>query len=145
MYKAIEIAHKILQKATVDDNGEFVTNMKLQKLLYYMQGFHLAWFDTPLFEEEIEAWMYGPVVPSVFETYKHEGKRGIEYSGNTIMLLDEEESLFNKVYEVYGKYSAFGLINLTHSEDPWKNTPIGRGNVISKEAMKTFFKTKIKE
>ena len=98
MYKAIEIAHKILKKATVDDNGEFVTNMKLQKLLYYMQGFHLAWFDTPLFDEEIEAWMYGPVVPSVFETYKHEGKRGIEYSGNTIMLLDEEESLFNHTF-----------------------------------------------
>lgn len=39
-------------------------------MLYYQQGFHLAYFGTPLFDEEIEAWMYGPVVPCVFENYK---------------------------------------------------------------------------
>lgn len=44
--------------------------MKLQKLLYYVQGFHIAVFNRPLFNEDIEAWMYGPVVPAVYEYYQ---------------------------------------------------------------------------
>lgn len=143
MYKAIDIAHKILKKATEDDNGELISNMKLQKLLYYEQGFHLAWFGAPLFEEDIEAWMYGPVVPSVFEAYKGNGKVGIEYDGEVVALESEEEDLFNEVYEVYSKYSAYGLMHMTHEEKPWKRTPVGKGSVISHKLMKSFFKTRI--
>jgi uncharacterized phage-associated protein len=67
-YKALDIANKILAKASSSDSEELISNMKLQKLLYYQQGFHLAYFGTPLFDEEIETWMYGPVVPAVYYT-----------------------------------------------------------------------------
>ena len=146
-YNAIDIAHKILKKATEDDNGELITNMKLQKMLYYMQGFHLAFFDTPLFDEEIEAWMYGPVVPVVFEEYRQYGKSGIEYNDEVLILdqNDKEENLFNKVYDVYAKYSAYGLMDLTHNEKPWKITQHGKGCVIPKHLIKSYFKTRIRK
>ena len=70
-YLVEQIANQLLINAA--DSGELMTNMKLQKMLYYQQGFHLAYFETPLFDEDIEAWMYGPVVPSMYEKYKEFG------------------------------------------------------------------------
>ncbi len=144
VYKASEIANKILSKAAASDSGELISNMKLQKLLYYMQGFHLAYFGTSLFDEEIEAWMYGPVVPCIYNEYKGYGNNGINPKSDvTVSLTDEEEKLFNQVFDVYDEYSAIGLMNLTHKESPWRSTDIGTGNVISKDKMKEFFKSRI--
>jgi uncharacterized phage-associated protein len=142
--KALYIAYKILKKASASDEGELISNLKLQKMLYYMQGFHLACFNTPLFDEDIEAWQYGPVVPSVYDNFKSMGNKGIEYNDDTITLSTEEESLFDEVYSVYGKFSAIGLMNMTHEEMPWKTTPAGVGNVISHDKMKSFFKKRLK-
>lgn len=139
-YKVEDIANKILAKATNSDAGSLISNMKLQKMLYYMQGYHLAYFNNPLFDEEIEAWMYGPVVPSVYDKYKEYENRGISYTGDTIHLNDEEEQLFEEVYELYDEYSAIGLMKLTHSEEPWKKTATGVGNIIPKKLMQNFFK-----
>jgi len=145
-YQVADIANKIIKMVPEADNsaGELVSNMKLQKLLYYQQGFHLAYFGTSLFDEEIEAWMYGPVVPSMYKKYKTKGSKGLVYEGDTISLTSEEESLFNEVIRVYGEFSAIGLKNLTHSESPWKETPVGVGKVISKDKMMKFFKKKLK-
>lgn len=138
-YKAADIANKILAKATLNDGyGELISNLKLQKLLYYMQGFHLAKFDTPLFEEDIEAWTYGPVVPSVYKKYKGSGNMGISPKEEPIVLNEQQEELFDKVFEVYGEFSAIGLMNMTHKETPWMNTSLS--SVISRDIMKDFFK-----
>ena len=73
-YPVLSIANKILAYgAAANDEGELFSNMKLQKLLYYVQGFHIAVFNRPLFNEDIEAWMYGPVVPAVYEYYQENG------------------------------------------------------------------------
>jgi uncharacterized phage-associated protein len=144
-YKAIDIANKILAKASSSNSEELISNMKLQKLLYYQQGFHLAYFGTPLFDEDIEAWMYGPVVPNVYEQFKDNNNKGIEYLEIPIILSgNKEEALFNEVYRVYGKYSAIGLMEMAHQETPWKSTNIGKGNIISKEKLTVFFKKRIK-
>ncbi|MCL1932672.1 MAG: DUF4065 domain-containing protein [Candidatus Azobacteroides sp.] len=143
-YKALDIANKILAKASSSDAGELISNMKLQKLLYYQQGFHLAYFGTPLFNEEIEAWMYGPVVPSVYAFYKDFDNQGIKHDEAVITLSHKEEALFDEVYKIYGDFSAVGLMNLTHSETPWKETPIAKGSVIDHEKMKNFFIKKLK-
>lgn len=147
-YKALDIANELLRYAETPEGGEErISNMKLQKMLYYQQGFHLALFDKELFAEDIEAWMYGPVVPSVYDHYRSFGRGGIPSDGaKTLQFSDKrEEALFFEVCKVYGKYSAIGLMELTHSEAPWRNTPTGEGNVISKEAMREFFKGRLKE
>lgn len=142
-YNVLDIANKLLFLAD-DGNGELMSNMKLQKMLYYQQGYHLALFDEPLFEEDLEAWMYGPVVPVVYEHYKINGSKGIQPEKSVIKLTNKEEALFNEVYRIYGIYSATGLMNLSHSEKPWNSVPTGTGNVISKSTLKMFFKKKLK-
>lgn len=144
-YPVAQIANQLLLYSA-DSGRELMTNMKLQKMLYYQQGFHLAYFGTPLFEDDIEAWMYGPVVPSVYEEYKAFGHQGIEPNRKLDFTFDNdiESSLFNEVCKVYCAYSAVGLMNMTHEESPWKTTPTGEGSVISKEKMKSFFKKRLR-
>lgn len=146
VYEVKDIANKLICRAQKDEanGGDRLTNLKLQKLLYYQQGYHLAAFGTPLFEEEIEAWMYGPVVPSIYKEYAKYGRGALPIGKNPIPLTDEEEDLFNQVYDTYIDYSAIGLMKLTHKETPWLSVhPHDKGSVISKESMKKFFATKI--
>lgn len=145
VYNVMDIANELLKKAAEDGGGDLLTNMKLQKLLYYEQGFHLAYFNQPLFNEAIEAWQYGPVVPLVYEHYKSFGRTGLEPKSNDFCFQDKiEKSLFDEVYRVYSAYSAIGLMDMTHSELPWKTTIVGVGNEISHEKMKMFFKKRLK-
>ena len=76
-YNVNDIANTLLRYAENTEGGDLMSNMKLQKMLYYQQGFHLAMFGTPLFDDDLEAWMYGPVVPAVYEAYKSHGREGI--------------------------------------------------------------------
>lgn len=139
-YSAIDIAKKIVCKTDVL-HGDTISNLKLQKLLYYMQGFHLAWFGTPLFGERMEAWTYGPVVPVVFQEFKRYKQRAInpERYSDTLVLLGEEQQLFDRVYSEYNRFSAVTLMNMTHTEGPWKNH--GIGDEITNEELRTFFLT----
>lgn len=144
-YEALDIANELLRLAENEDEGDLMSNLKLQKMLYYEQGFHLAYFGTPLFDEEVEAWMYGPVVPEVYDAYDKYGRNGIESDpAKDITLEPEEWRLFLKVFDIYGQYSAIGLMNMTHQEPTWMNVRKGHGSVISKESMASFFKTRIK-
>jgi len=72
MYTALDIAKYFITLAN-PETEDFITNLKLQKLLYYAQGFHLALFGKPLFRESLEAWQYGPVVPEIYRIYKQYG------------------------------------------------------------------------
>ena len=140
-----DIAEKILAK-TNTNAGDIISNLKLQKLLYYMQGYHLAFFDTPLFCDEIVAWQYGPVVPKVYYEYSKFEKGAIdipENKDNIISLTNEQENLFDSVYKEYNQFSAVALMEMTHNESPWKDTPLKE--IISKDKLKSFFKTMIEE
>ena len=108
----LDIAKKIIAKTDVEV-GDTISNLKLQKLLYYMQGYHLAFFDTELFCEDIVAWQYGPVVQEVYYKYDEFGKGAIDIpknNDNIISLTDEQENLFNSVYKEYNQFSASALI-----------------------------------
>lgn len=145
-YKALDIAKKLIFKAQNDEpnGGERLTNLKLQKLLYYQQGFHLAFFGTPLFAEDVEAWMYGPVVPAVYDEYSAYGSSALPEVKVPVSLSEDEEELFNEVYDAYREFSAIGLMNRTHSERPWLDAvPHDRGTVITQESMMSYFKTQI--
>jgi len=142
-YSVKDIANKLLVMA--EDEGELMTNMKLQKMMYYQQGYHLAYFNEPLFIEEIEAWMYGPVVPDIYSEYREFGKNGLTGDKEHVIsfIKENEETLFAEVMQVYGKFSAIGLMEMTHEEMPWKTTPTGEGNIIPKSKMQEFFKTRL--
>jgi uncharacterized phage-associated protein len=143
-YTAGQIANWFLAynrqfEATCD--AELLSNMKLQKLLYYAQGSFLALEGYPLFSDDIIAWEHGPVVPSVYHRFKHTGANGIDISEEGVIipdLTDDETSILEKVFEVFGKYSAWELRNMTHEETPWKETK--QGNVIDTSLICEYFR-----
>lgn len=142
-HKACDIA-KYLLSLVDQDAGDSLTNLKLQKLLYYAQGFHLAIFGKALFREDIEAWEYGPVVPSLYHSLKKFGSEQITQIGDgspAPSLTKNEIQLLNEVNLVYGQFSALKLMRMTHEEPPWRE--VHRGAVISHRSMQDYFKTRI--
>lgn len=139
-FKALDIARKILSRVDVE-HGDTISNLKLQKLLYYVQGFHLASFGHALFEEDMIAWTYGHVVPEVYDTYKKYRRRDINTAGITddVILLPQEEALFDKVYLEYSRYSAVALMQMTHAAGPWRNHQVG--DILPKDEIRNFFLT----
>ena len=129
--------------ASVDeDSGDNISNLKLQKLVYYAQGFHLALCDgEPLFDEPIEAWAHGPVVPDLYHQYKIYGAgaipapQGIDFSKFDAV----KKELLDEVLRVYGQFSAWKLRDMTHAESTWAEA--GPNGTISRDAMRDYFKT----
>jgi len=142
----IEVAHRVI--ASCDDSvGEIISNLKLQKMLYYLQGFFIAVFDKKLFEEPIEAWLYGPVVKRAYDHFNRFKKGAIKIKGNERMveLKGKELSLFSSVMKEYGQYSAIKLMNMTHEEPPWKETysDILPCREITYDKLRKYFLTQI--
>ncbi len=140
---AQDVAHYFL--ACVDpDVGDNLSNLRLQKLLYYAQGLYLALHEgRPLFDDEVRAWQFGPAVPGVFHEYKQHGAGAIPApdSFDPAKYSEEIRDLLDEVAAVYGQFSASRLMEMTHSEPPWKLT--GLDGVISHELMRDYFKTQL--
>lgn len=144
-YNVFKVANTLLKMA--DGAGEPLTNMKLQKLLYYEQAYHLAYFDTPLFKEDIHAWFYGPVVPCVYEKYKDYKNGMISHNatdGEVEFKTNREWVLFRNVFDALVAYSAIGLMRMTHRETPWVEADAHEQDVITLSSIKSYFKNKIK-
>lgn len=144
-YTAIQIANKIISNTDIE-HGELISNLKLQKLLYYVQGYYLAITDKPLFKEDIVAWQYGPVVIEVYEQFKKFGSSSIELDDNVtlINMSEEDEDIFNEVLSVYSDFSAIKLMNMTHDESPWKDVfHTNPQDIITLDSIKAYFKTQL--
>ena len=144
MITALDVSEYFLKGLSEPDEGDIISNLKLQKLLYYAQGIHLAKYDEPLFEDEIVHWQLGPVVRSVYEEYKIHGTQALpipETVKNISNFSNIHKDSIRLTYNNYGKYSAWVLSQKTHQEDPWKNT--SQDEIITKEAIKTFFNVEL--
>jgi uncharacterized phage-associated protein len=127
------------------DAGNSISNMKLQKLLYYAQGFAMVILDKPLFEDDFEAWEYGPVIRKIYDKYKSFGSNALPKPDNFSLhkYSKEEKEFLNEIYDVYGQYSAWALSEMVYKTPPWKDTL--RNSIISKVSMKKYFSTRIVE
>lgn len=126
--------------AEAEEGAEYISNLKLQKLLYYAQGCFLAVTDKPLFSDDIVAWQHGPVVECVYHEYKANGANGIHFTDDFDFseFTDKENALLKEVYDTFGQYSAWKLRNMTHAETPWLTTE--QSKVIAPEKIKEYFK-----
>jgi uncharacterized phage-associated protein len=134
MEEAIAVANYFIDKSIHDpDPRAAVTNMKLIKLVYIAHGWYLAMYDRPLIKENAEAWKYGPVIPTVYEEFRHHGgeyitekANGSFWKSNSRYELTEREGLapfLDKVWNTYGYYTGGQLMNLTHQVGtPWEMT-----------------------
>ena len=136
---AHEVA-KYLVSLVDEDAGDSISNLKLQKLLYYAQGGFLAVHDKPLFPEAIKAWEHGPVVPQEYHAFKEFGGGPIPVEQVDLTRYSPEvREVLDEVNSVYGQFTASKLRAMTHSEPPWRDTPLNE--VITLDKMKDFFKT----
>lgn len=119
MYPALDIAAYFLERAR--EEKKTLTPMQIQKLVYFAHGWHLAIEGMPLLDEQVEAWQYGPVIPSLYHEFKHCGARPIEYIPiRQFDPADGLKSILDRVWEVYGGFTGSQLSAMTHKQgSPW--------------------------
>lgn len=119
LYSAFDVAQYFLFKAEKD--GELISNLKLQKLVYYAQGLHLAHNGAPIFKEKIKAWNYGPVVLELYTKYKKYGAGGIPpiASFNPKSIDKDMREFLDEIYTAFGQFSAVRLMEITHTDECW--------------------------
>lgn len=132
-----------------------MSHLKLQKLLFYCDAYHLAYFDVELIEDKFEAWVHGPVSRKVFDSLKDKSLlySDIEYVDNGINIDETFESLsslqkdlLNNILSTLSTWTGTELEASTHDEKPWLEARLGYGEadrcheLISKETTRTFYK-----
>ena len=142
-YSALAIGKWFVAYAETEEDAD-TSNLRVQKLLYYAQGHYLARKGVPLFDEAIQAWSHGPVVPEVYHVFKRFGSNPVKLDKSddfNFSDIDEETTQFLlEVWSAYAPYSTWALRNMTHKEQPWKNTFNGSLNVpISIEEIGKYF------
>ena len=139
--RAQDFAAYLLTNVDVE-SGDSITNLKLQKLLYYAQGFHLAMSGgEPLFPENILAWNHGPVVRAVWSRYKDFEWRSIDPPSKHEAddVAPEQREILDAVYAVYGQFTGTRLEDMTQKEPPWQTAD--RNSVISIASIAKYFVT----
>lgn len=129
------------------EQGEVLTNLKLQKLLYYSQAWFLALEDRALFEEDFQAWAHGPVLPSQYHRFKEFSWRPITLDIEAPDVTEEVEKHLLAIIEEFGTETAVALERMTHRETPWltarDDLPAGAISTaeISKSSMKEYYRS----
>lgn len=156
-FSAEAVANEFLQLAYRDHKT--ISPLKMQKLVYFAHGWYLAITGRPLLSEPIQAWQYGPVIPTLYRQFKEWGADPIRFpatkevpgKGTIRPKLDDEGSpeevetarkVIERVWKQYGRLSAAKLTALTHSENtPWARLPDKEepGTVIPDEDIRDYF------
>lgn len=143
MHNIFDVADYFLNRQE-DDCQDVITNLKLQKLCYYAQGFYLAMNGQRLFENDMEAWQHGPVVRELYNKYKKYGSSSLPLSDDFDLKnipLDIQDFL-DEIYSEYSQYSAWKLRDMIYFEPPWQNA-FRKNEVLSDKDMIGFFKTQL--
>lgn len=130
------------------ERGDVLTNLKLQKLLYYAQAWHLALFDSPIFGEDFQAWVHGPVLPSQYRRFKDYEWRPIleKMIRRPVINPRRITKHLSEIVEVFGSETATALELMTHREKPWLTARKGLSPtapstaLISKQSMKEYYR-----
>ena len=154
-YNVLDISRYIINYSNVKDYG--ISNLKLQKILYFVQAYFLIETGSPCFKEKIEAWDFGPVVPKAYCEYKQYGCGDIPTTKSFIMIdknniwnskrvefkkiaiSDDDKSLIDKVVDKFSEYSATDLVELTQHQTPWIDAISSQSNEIKNESIFEYF------
>jgi len=166
-YPAGAIANEFITIAKAA--GRKLSPLKLQKLVYFAHGWYLAFTGHPLINEPIEAWKFGPVIPSLYHAFKKYGYGEVaecvtddylwafgnpEHAPSIDDNLNQEENelakqVVKRIWDVYGRFSATQLSNLTHAAGtPWSDTPDRdkrRHATIDQDLIRTYFAAQLEQ
>lgn len=130
-YSAQHVANFFLEKG--EDESRAITPLKLLKLVYIAHGWSLALSGVRLFDDRVEAWQHGPVIPSLYHEFKHFGKAPIDERASSFDLDSFDQmtpqipssdgqtlKILEYVWNAYKGFSGWQLRNKTHaSGTPW--------------------------
>lgn len=134
-------AAKYFVHLSYSESHASLTPLKLQKILYFAQGWSFVWDNKPLFAETFEAWQYGPVNPKVYNYFKKYGRNEIPKKEEILYVSDvESEETMEAVWNNYGDYNAFELVEMTHEQTPWKEA-YENSTYITNEDIKQYFQS----
>lgn len=139
MYDALTIANYVIMYYEKRDHG--VSNLKLQKILYFLQALFLIKKDCELFDEEIEAWGFGPVVPSVYRKYMQFGCMDIPAKDIDEPFIDNKtKTIIDSFLERVRDMSSTYLTDITLHQKPWKRNYIkDKKKIIPKKEIRKYF------
>jgi len=142
----------------LDEAGAGLNLLKLQKLLFYVQAWHLGFGKGPFFAGRFQAWIHGPVSREVYDRFKEllslysPVTPSMVSSENVGELFSEEERLhIDEVLEAYGSFSGTQLEGMTHAEIPWQAAREGYRpaqrceNLIDEDLMASFYQKQLAE
>jgi uncharacterized phage-associated protein len=150
MISAKNISDFFLVKAI--ETQSFISNLKLQKLVYYAQAWHLGIAEKEIFQEDFQAWVHGPVLPSLYHDYKHFRWAPIILEKKPELSITADLSQFlEDICTEYFACEAYDLERMTHAEKPWQLARQGlkpdepSSNIIEKDWMKEFYGSRAQE
>ena len=156
MYNVLDVCRYVINYS--NDKDYIISNLKLQKILYFIQAYFLINKNNACFKEIIEAWDFGPVVPEAYHEYKQYGSGDIPTIKSYIMfdekdiwnakriefkdtiIADEDKGLIERVVDKFADYSATDLVSLTHRQSPWIDAYVPyQNNEITIKAIREYF------
>jgi uncharacterized phage-associated protein len=158
MYKVLDICRFVINYC--NDNDYSLSNLKLQKILYFIQAYYLSNTDSkqPCFSEKIEAWVFGPVVPVAYHEFKQFGNTNIPRISNYIVydesnfwdskikvyddsnIDDVDKNTIRRIVDKFANFSTTSLVNITHRQTPWLTSyKKGENNEITIESIRSYF------
>lgn len=155
-YDVLDIARYVINYC--NDKDIHISNLKLQKILYFIQASFYLNKGRECFKENMEAWKYGPVVPEAYFEFRRYGSNNIPYiksyftqQENSYFLReviysddiidDNDKEIIKNIIEECSNHTASELVDITHSQKPWKETYVnGINKIIEKSILKSYFK-----
>lgn len=126
MADARVVANRFLELARADEERS-LTPMQVLKLVYIAHGWNLALHDSPLIDQAVEAWQYGPVIPDLYRAMRGTGSGAVRgplpaaYGANAEDLTASEMHLVDQIYNLYGRMNGIALSRITHAKNtPWR-------------------------
>ena len=151
MYDGSGVAKYIINYSNKEKYN--ISNLKLQKILYYIQGAFVVYKGEECYYNELKQWKHGPVIPSIYREYKFFGNENIVNIEEEVNILNDnfelesvkidsyinenDKELINDVVDSLSHFSAWELVEKTHEEEPWKKTDSNK--TIEIEKIKTYF------
>lgn len=156
MYSVLDVCRYVINYSNDKDYG--ISNLKLQKVLYFIQAYFLISTPEQCFRERIEAWDFGPVVPEAYREYKQFGSSNIPNVSYYVemnfddfwkskvkkyrseVILDGDKKRIEAVVDRFSDHSATDLVEITHNQAPWMDAYVpNRNNEITPQAIKEYF------
>lgn len=139
-YNALDIAEYVIKYE--ESQGHTINNLKLQKILYFLQAEFVTFQGASLFKEDLVAWDFGPIVEVVYYNYNLFGSATIYLNPKNCRneyIDTETREVINSLLDKIRPYSATQLVYICHNQRPWKNARMRYSKVISLEELKDYF------